>query len=220
MARAGGLELAAYTDEAGERRARSAFSDVRTRAVQPGWEEAWRRFHRPVRVGPLWIGPPWERPDEGTITVVVDPGRAFGTGAHPTTRLTLELLLACPPGSLVDLGCGSGVLSIAARLLGHAPVVAFDADPVAVGVARANAAANAVELEVRAADVTAGDLPRADVVLANIDLSVVERVGARLETSSLVTSGYLARDRPDLPGWRQVERRTAGGWAADRFERA
>ncbi|MDQ3867651.1 MAG: 50S ribosomal protein L11 methyltransferase, partial [Actinomycetota bacterium] len=90
--RDGAVELRAYTDAGGEDRARRAFPRVRSEAIAAGWEGAWRRFHRPVRVGPLWIGPPWEGADEGALAVVIDPGRAFGTGAHPTTRLCLELL--------------------------------------------------------------------------------------------------------------------------------
>src|SRR4029450_12991759 len=71
---------------------------------------------------------PWEAPDPGSIVVVVDPGRAFGTGAHATTRLSLELLLGVSPASLVDVGCGSGVIAVAAAKLGFAPVVALDSD--------------------------------------------------------------------------------------------
>ena len=217
--RADALELAAYTDAEGEERVRAAFGSVRTSTVEPGWEERWRAFHRPVRVGPLWIGPPWARPDGASTPVVIEPGRAFGTGAHPTTRLALELLLACPRGSLVDLGCGSGVLAVAAARLGFAPVVALDADPVAVEVARANAALNGATIELRVGDVAAQPLPRATVALANIDLVTVARIAPRLASEAFVASGYLARERPDLRGWRHVARLTAAGWAADRFAR-
>lgn len=216
---AGELELAAYTDDAGEERVRVAFGRVQATAVDPGWEERWRDFHRPARVGPLWVGPPWEKPDARALAVVVEPGRAFGTGAHPTTRLALELLLGCPLGSVVDLGCGSGVLALAAARLGFAPVAALDSDPDAVEVARANAAANGVTIDVLVADALADPLPSATVALANIDLPTVERIAARLDAETLVASGYLARDDPLLPGWRRGERRTADGWAADRFER-
>src|SRR5581483_8593025 len=97
--------------------------------VADDWADRWRAFHRGVRLGPLWVGPPWEAAPAGALPVVIDPGRAFGTGAHPTTRLCLELLLEQPPGALVDVGCGSGVLAIAAAKLGHGPVVALDVDP-------------------------------------------------------------------------------------------
>ena len=83
--------------------------------VEDGWEDRWRKFHRPVRVGRLWVGPPWETPPADALAVVIDPGRAFGTGAHPTTQLCLELLQELEPGSLLDVGCGSGVLSVARR---------------------------------------------------------------------------------------------------------
>ena len=77
---------------------------------------------QPVRVGRLWIGPPWETPDVDAISVVIDPGRAFGTGGHATTRLCLQLLEAEQRGSVLDVGCGSGVLSIAAWKLALAEV--------------------------------------------------------------------------------------------------
>jgi len=216
-AKDGEVELRAYTDADGEERARRAFGVVRSEAVAPGWEDAWRRFHRAVRVGPLWIGPPWEHPDDGALPVVVDPGRAFGTGAHATTRLCLELLVGLERGSLVDLGTGSGVLAIAAVKMGFAPVAALDADGVAVEVTRANARANGVAVAVSRADVLAADVSPADVAVANIELATVERL-ARIEARRFVTSGYRAEERPRLPGWRHVRRRRAEGWAADLYE--
>ena len=214
----GGVQVAVYTDDDGERRLRDAFGDVAVEPIAPGWQDAWKRFHRPVRVGPLWVGPPWATPDAGAIPVVIDPGRAFGTGAHPTTRLCLELLLAVDRGSLVDLGCGSGVLAIAAAKLGFHPATALDVDEVAVETARANARANGVEAEVVRSDVIAEGTPAADVAVANIEREAVERVAARVSARSFLTSGYLAGERPALAGWTHAERREAGGWAADRFD--
>ena len=89
----GRLELAAYTERPDAVAALEQLGPVRELAVVVGWENAWRRFHRPVRIGPLWIGPSWETPEADATPVVIDPGRAFGTGAHATTRLCLELLL-------------------------------------------------------------------------------------------------------------------------------
>lgn len=214
------IELAAYTDAAGELRLRDTFSAVTGEAVPPGWEDAWRSFHRPVRVGPLWIGPPWAVCEAAAIRVAIDPGRAFGTGAHPTTRLSLELLSQTPPANLVDLGCGSGVVAIAAAKLGFAPVTALDHDPAAVEAARRNADANGVEVDVRTADVVADRLPAAAVAVANIALAVVEVAAARVDATALVTSGYLAGERPTPSGWRHRRRREAEGWAADLFERS
>ncbi|MFL5827355.1 MAG: 50S ribosomal protein L11 methyltransferase, partial [Thermoleophilaceae bacterium] len=100
------------------------------------WEERWKRFHRPVLVADkLYVRPLWEQPAvrPGIKEIVIDPGRAFGTGTHATTRLCLELMLDLPPrGSFADLGCGSGVLSIAAAKLGFEPVTAVDSDRLAV----------------------------------------------------------------------------------------
>lgn len=194
---------------------RAAFPEARIGEVEAGWEERWREFHRPVRVGPLWIGPSWETAPADAVTVVIDPGRAFGTGAHATTRLCLELLLDRPRGSVLDVGCGSGVLAIAAARLGHGPVVALDADDAAVEAARANAAANGVSLDVRSLDALNADLPAADLVLANLTLEGVEALAPLLDAARIVTSGYLARETPALAGWVRVDRRELDGWAGE-----
>lgn len=213
-----GVELVAYTDGAGQERFAAVFGAVTGRDVADDWHERWRTFHRGVRVGRLWVGPPWEEPARGSVPVVIDPGRAFGTGGHMTTRLCLELLEPLPRGSLVDLGCGSGVVAVAAAKLGFAPVVGVDLDPQAIAAARANAAANAVELRLQALDVTRDELPRADVAVANVSLDVVQALGGRLRAPLAITSGYLASDHPGLEGFRRVARRERGGWAADVHE--
>jgi ribosomal protein L11 methyltransferase len=187
--------------------------------VEPGWEERWREFHRPVRVGPLWIGPPWEDAPGGVVPVTIDPGRAFGTGAHPTTRLCLELLLELPRGSVLDVGCGSGVLAIAAARLGFGPVVGVDVSDAAVEATLANGVANGVAIDARPLDALADALPDADLVLANVELRAIERLAPRLAARRLVASGYLAADRPDAGAFVRVERRELDGWAADLFER-
>ena len=183
--------------------------------MAPGWEDEWRRFHVPVVVGPLWVGPPWYTPPAGLIPVVIDPGRAFGTGAHETTRLCLELLRELPRGALLDVGCGSGVLAIAAAKLGFEPVVALDVEAAAVEATLRNAAANGVELEARAADALVGDLPRVDVVVANVTLETVEALGDRVVADHFVTSGYLVSDEPRLPRFRRLVRRVGERFAAD-----
>jgi len=210
-----GVELAAYTDPAGEERLWAAFGGARSDEVAEGWEERWRAFHRPVRIGPLWVGPPWEEPDAGAIPVVIDPGRAFGTGGHGTTRLCLELLLDLPRGGVLDLGCGSGVLSIAAAKLGFAPVVAVDVDAQAVEATARNADANGVRVDARLADALTDDLPRGDVAVVNIALDLDRAIAARLDCARLITSGYLAAEMPSLPGYRREHRLEADGWAAD-----
>jgi ribosomal protein L11 methyltransferase len=216
---ADGVELAAYTDSGGEERLWQAFGGARGEDVDAGWEDRWRDFHRSVLVGELWIGPPWETPPPDALAVVIDPGRAFGTGGHATTRLCLELLRGLERGSLVDIGCGSGVVSIAAARLGFAPVLAIDSDPAAVEATQRNAAANGVEVEARLADATAGALPAAHVAVANIALAPIEELGPWLECDALVTSGYVEPERPRLPGFQWRDRRTSGGWAADVFAR-
>ncbi len=214
---AGGF--AVYTDDEGERALRERF-DVTSESFAEGWEEAWREFHHGVVVGRFWIGPPWEEATNEVDAVVIDPGRAFGTGAHATTRLTLELLQKLEPGSLLDVGCGSGVLSIAAAKLGFRPIVAIDVDQDAVDIALANARVNGVELDAYRSDALADDLPAADVVVANVALDVVERLLPRLDARLAITSGYLERDDPQVTGWRRIDRGDREGWAADLYERA
>jgi ribosomal protein L11 methyltransferase len=182
--------------------------------VPDGWEDGWRAYHRPVTVGGLWIGPPWLESPPDRPAVVIDPGRAFGTGAHPTTRLCLELLLELPRGSLLDVGCGSGVLAIAAARVGFEPVAAIDADAAAVDATRRNATANGVTLDAWQTDALAEALPATDVAVANIALVAVELLAPRLAADRLVTSGYLAGERPRLDGYDPAGSRELDGWAA------
>ena len=214
------VELALYVRVGELARLRRLLPAASASPVEQGWEDAWRGFHRPVEVAGLWLGPPWETPPDRSRAVVIDPGRAFGTGAHPTTRLCVELLArATGRGSVLDIGCGSGVLSIAAQRLGFAPVVALDSDPVAVETARANADVNAVELDVRLADALRDPLPPADVAVANVLLEPVEAILSRLDAAEAITSGYLVGERPAHPGWTHVQTLELDGWAADRFHR-
>ncbi len=209
------VELVVFTDAAGEADVREAFADVRSEPVAPGWEDRWKEFHRPVRAGGLWIGPPWIDPPVAEPVVVVDPGRAFGTGAHPTTRACIELLSTLERGSLLDAGCGSGVVSVAAVRLGFAPVVAVDLDEVAVEVATETARSNEVAIEVSRADVLRDELPAVDVVVANIELRIVERLLERATARVAVTSGYLEAQTPEASRWTRADRLELEGWAAD-----
>jgi ribosomal protein L11 methyltransferase len=213
------VELVAYTDASGEERLWAAFGPVAAEEVSAGWEERWRDFHRPVRVGRLWVGPPWEEPPADADAIVIDPGRAFGTGGHTTTRLCLGLLDELERGSLVDVGCGSGVLAIAAARLGFAPVTALDHDTSAVEATQRNAAVNAVEVDCRFADAFADGLPAADVAVANISADAVARLLPRLASRTVLTSGYLERDQPHAEGFRHERRVSEDGWAADVFRR-
>ena len=207
-----------YTDAAGERMLRGRF-DVTSRAVAGGWEDGWREFHRGVVVGRFWVGPPWEEAPAGVEAIVIDPGRAFGTGAHPTTRLTLELLQELEPASFLDVGCGSGVLSIAAAKLGFAPVTGIDSDETAIEVTLANALVSGAQVDARHCDALRDPLPETEVAVANVALDLVEQLLPRLPARRLVASGYLERDEPQLQGWHRIERRTDDGWAADLLAR-
>jgi ribosomal protein L11 methyltransferase len=152
-----------------------ALVQISTSEIPSDWEERWKRFHRPVLldspgsgVPGLCVRPPWEAPREhpGQAEIVIDPGRAFGTGSHATTRLCLQLLLeltaqlpAPERGAAVDLGTGSGVLAIAAAKLGYAPVLALDNDPASIEAATQNALVNGVAIEPRGFDLRRDSLP-------------------------------------------------------------
>jgi ribosomal protein L11 methyltransferase len=198
---------------------RADFPDAVETEVASGWEERWREFHRPVRVGPLWIGPAWEAPPRDAIAVVIEPARAFGTGAHPTTRLCLELFVELrselAAASVLDVGCGSGILAVAAWRLGYRPVRAIDVDPAAVEETRRNAGANGATVDVSLADALTADLTFADVVVANIARDTVEALAPRLRCRLLVASGYVDTDSPRLAGFRRLRRHATDGWAAE-----
>jgi ribosomal protein L11 methyltransferase len=175
--------------------------------VPEDWSERWKRFHVPLLLGGrLYVRPPWEQPAlrPGVHEVVIDPGQAFGTGTHPTTRLCLELMLELDDdqrGSFADLGCGSGVLAIAASKLGFAPVSAFDADRAAVAATDSNARANAVLLErVERLDLRSGAVPSADVVAANLMRPLLLQVAARMEEhpGALILSGLLDHEADEV----------------------
>ncbi len=188
------------------------FDMIEAEDVREGWEDAWKDFHHGVAIGRLWVGPPWESPPAEATPVVIDPGRAFGTGAHPTTRLCLELLQEVEPTSLLDVGSGSGVLSIAAAKLGFAPVGAFDLDEVAMETTAANAEANGVDVDVL------DELRPAALAVMNIALDVVEGLLPKLQVERAIVSGYLERDDPRATGWQRLDRRVLDGWAADVLE--
>jgi len=230
--------------------------DVSTSEVGDDWAERWREFHRPLVLGDrLCVRPPWEPRSAAALDIVIDPGRAFGTGAHATTRLCLELLLELPVAfgatgssgpaaaardwpaggfAAVDLGCGSGVLSIAAAGLGRAPVLALDHDPLAIEATLANATVNAVagKLEARRFDLRSEPVPAAPLVLANLLAPLLRDWCWQLASRSaelpaqVIASGLLAGEADDASeafaavGLLEAERRERDGWAALRLVRA
>lgn len=216
--------------------------------VPDDWADRWRDFHRAVTIGErLTVRPSWEPAErQGGLEVVVDPGRAFGTGAHPTTRLCIEFLLELADageaaGPLTDLGCGSGVLAIAAAKLGWAPVAGYDHEQAAIEAAIANAEINEVDATFTEADLRDGLPSLAPTTVANLTaptLAVVaERLSGRqgrarrslpavaptsppLVPATMVLSGLLP---PELDataalfaptGLREAARRADGDWAA------
>jgi ribosomal protein L11 methyltransferase len=176
---------------------------VRGEPVPDDWAERWKRFHVPVLVGGrLYVRPPWEQPAirPGVDEIVIDPAQAFGTGAHPTTRLCLELLLELDAsGSFADLGCGSGVLSIAAAKLGFSPVLAVDSDAAAVEATTTNARENAVEIQAERWDLRGTDPPVAGTVAANLMRPLLLTIAPRLERPrQLILSGLLDEEADEV----------------------
>jgi ribosomal protein L11 methyltransferase len=218
--------------------------EVSSTEVAEDWSERWKRFHRPVLIEPppglpaLHVRPTWEAPSDrdDAEEIVIDPGQAFGTGAHATTRLCLELLLeltalAGRPGPLLDVGTGSGVLAIAAARLGFGPVLGLDHERESVAAAEENARVNEVTIEVRRFDLRAQALPWLDaaegppgsiVVVANLlrplllDLArEIYRAPAHLLAGGLLKEQVdeVAGAFGECLGMRERERRERGEWA-------
>jgi ribosomal protein L11 methyltransferase len=208
----------------------SALVEVATSEIADDWSERWRQFHKPVVLGRLTVRPPWEPPADTPIDLVIDPGQAFGTGAHATTRLCLELMLElAPSASFLDLGCGSGVLAIAAARLGWAPVIACDYDPVAVEATRANAVGNRVGIESVQLDLREQPLPPAETVAANLLTPLLLELATRVDRAypaRMIASGVLSGEADAVArafaaaGLIESERRSAGEWSALLLERA
>ncbi len=208
------------------------FVEVATEEIpDTDWTAEWRTHHPPVDIAGgerrLRVRPPWARadPDPGTVDVVIEPGQAFGTGAHQTTRLTLQLLLGLEPaGALADWGTGSGVLAIAAAKLGYAPVSACDHERPALEATRAAAAANGVAVpELGRVDLRREPGPWAPTVTANLVGPLLLEVAARLTRppERLIVSGLLRHEADEVAqafahrhGLGERERATGGEWTA------
>src|SRR3954454_12122827 len=200
--------------------------EVSGREVPDDWAERWKRFHRPVLIGGrIYVRPPWEEPAvrPGVIEIVIDPGQAFGTGTHPTTALCLELMLELKPrGSFADLGCGSGLLAIAAAKLGYDPVVAIDAERQAVDATIVNARENAALVDrVDRGDLRNAPAPQADVVAGNLMRPLLLRVAELWEGSppqTLIVSGLLDHEADEVAAafapLSERKRLSSLGWSA------
>jgi ribosomal protein L11 methyltransferase len=201
-----------------------ALVEVSTTEIADDWAERWRAFHVPLVLGgALTVRPPWEPRGDTPLDIVIDPGQAFGTGAHATTRMCLELLLGLETrGTFLDLGCGSGLLGIVAAKLGWTPVVAVDNDAAAVAATRENASVNGVQLEVQRLDLRVDALPVAETVAANL-LAPLLLAWAQRGLGSpqrVIAGGLLAHEADQVAeafaarGLRELERRLGGDWAA------
>ena len=230
-----GVELAVYGApgelpelSVGEAEVGGVRVTVSATEVPDDWSERWKRFHVPVLVAErLFIRPPWDGstvPGDA-IALTIDPGRAFGTGSHATTRLALELLVEVAGsgrrGAFLDLGCGSGVLAIAAARLGFAPVTALDNDRLAVEATAENAARNGVELDrVERFELRSGPPPAAAVTAANLTRSLLLRLAGTMEgrPDVLIASGMLDHEADEVADamapLRERRRLSRSGWTA------
>ncbi len=212
-----------------------ALVEVVTTEVADDWADRWRQFHRPIEIaGRLYVRPPWEPARDDLMDLVIDPGQAFGTGAHHTTRLCLELLAeevvpdAPDAAGVMDLGCGSGVLAITAAKLGWGPVAGVDHELESVRATAENAEANGVTVAVERFDlIRGGPAPTAPLVLANLLrplLLCVARAGFAAGEGraprTLIASGLLTHEADEIAtafarhGLHETDRRTSGEWAA------
>jgi ribosomal protein L11 methyltransferase len=209
--------------------------EVTSEEIPDDWTDRWRDFHKPIVVADrLVVAPSWEEGPSGEELerIVVDPGQAFGTGAHATTRMCLELLVdlaaaGAAAGPLTDWGTGSGVLAIAAAKLGFAPVSGCDHELAALAAAEANAAANGVGIALERRNLRSEPAPSAPTVTANLTAPVLREIADRLDDvpQRLVCSGLLNREadgiaaafaRHGLPERRRV---VDGDWTALLLER-
>jgi ribosomal protein L11 methyltransferase len=210
--------------------------EITSTEVPDDWADRWQEFHRPVVVGGrLRVRPSWvdahEEEAGGAIEIVIDPARAFGTGAHSTTRMCLGLLLehadaAGARGALADWGTGSGVLAIAAAKLGFSPVSACDHEPASLDAARTNAAANDVELDLARINLREQAALSAPTVAANLTAPVLLAVAKRLvdqggePPDALICSGLLGGEVDSVVGafgehgLAERARRADGEWRA------
>jgi ribosomal protein L11 methyltransferase len=196
-----------------------------------GWAEAWRAHFRPITVGQRFlIVPPWDtRSAPDRLVLVIEPGRAFGTGHHGSTAGCLEAIErvagAGVPSYAVDLGTGSGILAIALARLGVAHVLAVDDDPDAVAAAGANAVRNdvAAHVESRAGDAATLEASPAPLVVANLITAVHRRLGPRYARyvsagGTLILGGVLDGESADVErtmaglGWRKTDAVAREGW--------
>ena len=202
--------------------------------VEDNWEIAWRQFFKPRRIGKRFVvRPTWEEfesaPDD--LVIVLDPGQAFGTGDHPTTRLCLELMesIQIEGSQVIDIGCGSGILSVGACLLGASKVLAIDIDPIAVEVAKENRDLNRVEFEAVAGEGLNGLKGDWDVAISNIISATLVRIShdvrdVLLDGGRWVVSGVILDNWPDvrmaaeLAGFEFLEKREEDGWVAASFK--
>jgi len=196
------------------------------------WADSWKQYYHPIHTGRrLVIVPVWEEYEAqpGELTVLMDPGMAFGTGTHETTRLCASLLedVVRPGASVLDVGCGSGILAICASKLGASECFACDIDPVAVRIARENAARNGTDnVTAAVSDLLAG-VPRKqyDVCVANIVADVILRmapdVGRYLKPDGVLIVSGIIEERADeviaaleQNGYAIADSRRENGWYA------
>jgi len=205
--------------------------EISSTEIPDDWADRWRDFHEPVTLagGRIVVRPSWERGAGAAadLDLEIDPGQAFGTGAHHTTSMCLELLQELSDaneanGALVDLGTGSGVLAIAAAKLGWDPVSGYDSEAASIEAAAANAEINGVTLRLERLNLREQPVPIAPTTVANLTAPLLETVVARFDAipDTLVCSGLLGSEVERVrsamadAGLAVTSERRGGDWAA------
>lgn len=233
--------VASFADDASAEEAVAVFEGRFPARVEhvvgDAWADAWKHYFKPTRFGErLVVRPSWEPydPAPGEVVLVLDPGRAFGSGLHETTRHILRQLdarVTAGSGDVVlDVGCGSGILGLAALLLGAARVVATDVDPDSIEVTRENATANGLEDRIEASTTPVEDVPGLyPIVLANIEARVLvplaPAIAARVAPGGLLLLSGILRGQEDevlaaYPGFTTLDAPIDGEWVALALRRA
>ena len=218
---------ASLADELDALAERGAYiGEVESRVIDDeDWANEWKKYFKPIVTDSVTVVPTWiaYSPREGEKLLRLDPGMAFGTGEHATTRMCLELMRAAGRG-VIDVGCGSGILGIAAAITGAKSVYMCDIDPQAVKAARNNAELNGVVCEIEQADLLATSR-RAELILANLTADLLIRMAPSVrehleEGGKLVVSGIIAerldevKDAFSRLGYKVEKEAAEGDWRA------
>ncbi|NLZ25759.1 MAG: 50S ribosomal protein L11 methyltransferase, partial [Clostridiales bacterium] len=194
------------------------------------WENEWKKYYKPIKTKNITVVPGWidYTPSDGEKIIRLDPGKAFGTGEHATTRMCLELMPDVKGKKVLDIGCGSGILGISAKLCGADDVYMCDLDPDSVEFSKQNADINGVELTVEKADLLEKTELKGDVIFANITADILIRLSEGIikhlnDGATVILSGIIESREDDVKkayeklGLKLMDRMEEGDWRALKY---